>query len=589
MKKTDRIHQENTLPGSRHGAVLWGAFIIVAILCVYWPVGSYDFVDVDDDLYVFNNRYVQSGLTVEGIKWAFGMTGIAHWHPLTWISLMMDAHIFGPAPAGFHLTNLLFHIISSILIFLIFKQATGSLLRSGFLAMLFAIHPLNVESVVWIAERKNVLSVLFLLLTLLAYLRYTKKRSGLRYLLLFIPFSLGLLAKSTVAVLPFILLAFDIWPLKRISLKGPSLLSKTVVSTFRRMLTEKLPMLFLSFGAVYMASLSLQHHGKVIVTDTVPVFLRISCAITLPLKYLVKTLCPTKLAVFYPYPDTVSFWAVFFSLLWIILVTLLSIRFREKYPFLIAGWFWYASALAPYFGLVQAGLWPEMADRWAYVPSIGIFIIMVWGVADLTKKWRIHNLYLKALAVLLTVLMITIARIQVGYWSDSISLFRHTVDVTENNYMAHLNLGFAVEEIGDKNQAIRHYHRALAIHPKFELAHLNLGVIFASMNRYKSAEKHFHRAISIDPRMIKAFGNLGNLYLRQGRIDEAVTAYSNALRIDSDDGAALNGLGAAMVKKGNLRKAAFFFKQAIASDPHKPFYRKNLENTLTALSKRQQE
>jgi len=419
----------------RNGSILACLVIILAILCVYGSVGTYGFVVVDDDLYVFENTHVLKGLTLNGIKWAFGNTGIAHWHPLTWISLMLDTHLFGAAPTGFHLVNLLFHIASSILIFLIFRQATGSLWRSGFLAMLFAIHSLNVESVVWIAERKNVLSVFFLMLTIGTYLGYAKNKSALRYLLLFLPFTLGLLAKSTVAVLPFILLSLDIWPLKRISFNGPSFFSKSGLLRFRRTLFEKIPMFALSFGTVYIASLSLQHHGRMIDTDTVPLLLRISCAVTLPLKYVIKIVCPGKLGVFYPYPDTVSFWEVGFSLIGIILLTLISVHYRKKYPYIIARWAWYLGALMPYSGLLQAGLWPEMADRWAYIPSIGIFIIFVWGAADLAEKWGIHDRYRKAAAILLAILMITIARIQVGYWSDSISLFRHTIDVTENNWV----------------------------------------------------------------------------------------------------------------------------------------------------------
>ncbi len=346
-------------------------FLIVATLAVYWQVGDHEFINFDDNLYVTENRHVQAGLTFEGIKWALTTTDVAYWHPVTWLSLMLDYELYGLNSRGYHLTNLLFHILSTLLLFVVLKRMTGAHWQSAFVAALFALHPLNVESVAWVVERKNVLSTFFWMLTVWTYARYAERPKLNRYLLILPPFALGLMAKPMLVTLPFVLILLDYWPLGRLQLNVlPTIWGE------RGVLWGKVPLLALSAVSIYLSSLSIERGCS----EPASMSLRIANALVSYVGYIGKMIWPHNMAVFYPPPDMVPIWQAVLAALFLVFVSVLVIRTARQRPYLAVGWLWYIGTLVPAIGLVRAGLWLAMADRFAYVPFIGLFVMIAWGV-----------------------------------------------------------------------------------------------------------------------------------------------------------------------------------------------------------------
>nr|NIQ74795.1 tetratricopeptide repeat protein [Gammaproteobacteria bacterium]NIQ90679.1 tetratricopeptide repeat protein [Deltaproteobacteria bacterium] len=445
--------------------------LILATSAVYWQVTGHDFVDLDDNVYVYENSHVQDGVTLDSIIWAFTTTSIAYWHPMTWLSLMVDHELYGLNSSGYHLTNLLVHTISTLLLFLVLKRMTGAPWRSAFVAALFALHPLNVESVAWVAERKNVLSTFFWMLTIWGYARYVERPGINRYLLVLLVFGLGLMAKPMLVTLPCVLLLLDYWPLGRFQLGQFGKEAKEQLPTFEnqtshwsqpsRLVLEKVPFLVLSVVSIYLSSLSVKRLGIVITTDAVPMSLRVANALVSYVGYIGKMIWPANLAVFYPPPEIVPGWQVAAAGLLLVFVSILVIRAVRLRPYLAVGWLWYLGTLAPVIGLVRAGLWPHMADRFAYVPLIGLFIMISWGVPEVVARWHYRKIGLATTgAALLSVLMVT-TWLQVRYWKNGTRLFEHTLDVTSNNYVAHYTLGNALDRKGRTDDAIKHYQEAL--------------------------------------------------------------------------------------------------------------------------------
>ena len=551
--------------------------LLVVTVAAYGQVVKHDFVSLDDDIYVTDNYPVRAGLTSAGIVWAFSFTDSPYWHPLTWLSHMLDCQLYGVSPSMHHLTNVVLHLANSLLLFLVLYQMTGALWRSCFVAALFALHPLNVESVAWVTERKNLLSTFFWLLTMVFYVRYSKKPGLARYLLVVFIFTLGLMAKPMLVTLPFALLLLDYWPLGRFPFQQVDSDTRreaahATIPTFQRttsvsLVLEKVPLLILSVLSSSLTSLSVQRSGILISTTLVPMKLRIANAIVSYARYIGKLIWPLDLAVFYPYPSTVPLWQSVGAGLLLAGISFLVIRAWRKLPYLCIGWFWYLGTLIPAIGLVQAGQWPAMADRFTYVPAIGLFVMLAWSIPHLLTKWRYRNtgFVLAAGALLAALLLLTWT--QLHRWSNTITLFEHTLKVTVNNYLAHNNLGNALARQGKLKQAKDHYVKALRINPTFPRAHNNLANALARQGKSEEAIAHYTKALEIKPNFPKAHNNLGNVWARQGKNQEAIVHYSKALQLKPDFAGAHNNLGNILEGQGKINEAVFHFARALELKP----------------------
>ncbi len=496
--------------------------IAALTLVVYVRVAGYPFVAYDDPLYVTENPRIQRGLSIEGVAWAFRATEAANWHPLTWISHMADVELFGMNPGAHHTMNLVIHLANTLLLFSVLRTTTGALWRSGFAAALFALHPLHVESVAWVAERKDVLSAMFFLLACRAYTRYAE-RAGLRpYLKVTGFFCLGLLSKPTVVTLPFVLLILDYWPLRRMGSGG--VLAERPPVPVSRLLLEKVPLVMLAAGASAVAFLA--QRGS----DTVSGFpwgIRAAHVANAYAGYIGKMLWPGSLAVFYPFsggdfsvPGTAGAVALLAA------VTLLALAFLESRPYLAAGWFWYLGTLIPASGIVQVGA-HSMADRYTYLPLIGLFLMVGWGIPDLIPGWRHRAAALGASAALVLASMTVATWFQLGHWRDSEALFTRALDVTSDNWVAHYNLGLVLQRQGRLRDAVPHYLEMIRIVPELPhtaanlaRAHNNLGAALDGLGDAEGASVHFRESLRLRPGDPKVMRNLdGTLRRRAGRAD----------------------------------------------------------------------
>lgn len=504
----------------KHIDILICFFLVLITFSIYAQVKDHSFITYDDDLYVTNNIKVQNGLTGENIAWAFSFNDVFYWHPLTWLSHMLDCQLYGLNAGMHHLTNLILHIINSLFLFLVFKRMTGATWRSAFVAVLFAIHPINVESVAWVAERKNVLSSFFWLLTMLAYLHYTKRPTFYRYLQVCLSFALGLLSKPMLSTLPLLFLLIDYWPLGRVEFgrlcfKKDRKIDKFIFFTEKgshpfSLILEKIPLLILSSISVFVSTASLNRFGSVISYDSVPMALRIENALVSYVKYIKNVLWPNNLAVIYPYPDAVPLWQSVSAGFFLLLITAVSVwKIRNK-PYLIVGWLWYFGTLIPVIGLVQAGFWPALADRWAYIPTIGIFFVIVWGMTDLLKEWRHKEIVFIVISGFFLSFLIIASSQQVRYWKSSVLLYNHALDVTEGNHLIHNNLGNIYYRERKTAEAVYHYNEALRINPGSAFAHNNLGAALILDGKIERAIFHFQEALRIKPEFIVANKNLKN-------------------------------------------------------------------------------
>jgi tetratricopeptide (TPR) repeat protein len=493
-----------------------------------------------------------------------------------------------------------------LLLFAVFQRATSSLWRSFFVAALFALHPVNVDTVAWIAERKNVLSTFFWMLTMLTYVYYTEKPAAFRYLLMVIVFILGLLSKPMLVTLPFVLLLLDYWPLKRF-----------VQGRILQIIGEKLVLFVLACGSMYLSSVSFKNPPYL---PTAPMGLRIANALVSYIKYVLKLAWPTDLAVLYPYPANVPLWQTVGALVLLILGFATVVRFYSRLPYLVTGWLWYVGTLVPVSGLVQIGLWPEMADRWAYVPFIGLFIIIVWGIGDLFNRWQ--SRFIGALGMLgiswLLILGI-LTSIQLRYWHSSVMLFEHTLAVTKNNYVIHRVLGCSLQSQNKLNEAIAQYRQAIQIRPNYAeaqhdlgyalckqgkwdeaLVHLrkavqlnpryadaqhNLGFVLYTLGRLNEASVHLGLAIKLKPDYPQAYYNLGNILSAQSKPDEAIACYRKAIQLKPDYANAHNNLGIALKSQGRLDEAINHFRSALNINPGLGEAYYNLAGTLRSQGK----
>ena len=520
-----------------------------------------------------------------------------NWHPLTWLSYMLDYELFRLNPAGYHIVNLLFHIANSLLLFLILHRMTKALWQSAFVAAVFAIHPLHVESVAWVAERKDVLSTFFWMLTMGSYVFYVQRRELKRYLLTLFFFALGLMAKPMLVTLPFVLLLLDYWPLRRLTIgkssvnehtqsekslntrskkkergrntKKPEHVNKTEKQTRQRpaighIILEKVPFFVLSLASSIVTYIAQQKSGAVGSLQSYPLSARIANAIVSYCGYIGKIVWPENLAVLYPYPGMLPTWQVIGAVLFLVITTSLIIRTAKRYPYLTTGWLWYLGTLVPVIGLVQVGV-QAMADRYTYVPIIGVLIMVAWGVPELLKKWRHRNAALATLAVIILCIFSFVTWKQVQYWQNSITLFTHALDVTSNNYTAHGNLGHSLLTQGKIEEAIHHYSEALRICPNCYDENNNLGIALQEQGRVEEAISHYVEAIRLNPNYIKAYVNLGEALASQGKFTEAMALFSKALQIKPDSAEAHYNLGTMLLSHGNLMKPFITFGNLSAS------------------------
>jgi len=568
-------------------------FLIVTCFIAYGRILGNNFINYDDNLYITASSHVQSGINAATIKWAMTDIHTGHWHPLTMLSHALDWSLFRDNAGGHHLVNLLLHIGNTLLLFFLLNKITNNLWPSAFVAVFFALHPLRVESVAWVSERKDVLCMFFGLWTLYAYAFYVAKPQASKYILCLVLFALGLMAKAMLVTLPFVLLLLDFWPLKRWEkepLKDISATTFTVnpqmkkkakkrdliegkalreIKPFRPsiifLVVEKVPffiLIVLSIGMTYYAAQSV---GAVSIVS--PLTTKIINMCISYVAYIGKIFWPVDLAVFYPYQHILPFWQPWGALLILLLISAVVILYIRKLPFLFVGWFWYLGTLVPVIGLVQVGR-QALADRYTYLPSIGIGIILAWGIMNLLPKEKLQKIILIPLAVIVIILMTVLTWQQCGYWKNSITLFNHALQVTKNNYLAHDSLGVALDAEGNHQEAIDHYKNAIKINPEYDNAYYNLANAFKDLGNMEEAAKNFRETIRVNPNFTNAHNNLGIiLEMYYKKYDEAIHQYRQELKIQPDNYGVHYNLGIALAAKGEQQEAIKHFQRAIYLKP----------------------
>jgi len=555
---------------NRYSSLLICVTLALATLAVYWQVCNYDFIKYDDDVYVTDNYHVMSGLSVPNVRWAFTTPHAGNWLPLTWLSFMLDCQLFGPNPGWMHLVNLLLHIANTLLLFAVLKKMTDSLWPSAFVAALFALHPLHVESVAWITERKDVLSTLFLLLTLAAYVSYVRRRGMVRYLLTVLLFASGLLAKPMLVTLPFLLLLLDYWPLERFA--APQAVKTAAIPDRRRVLyriiIEKIPFLVLSAVSSVITFIVQKGSGAVMDVNTLSLQEGVANAFLSYAKYIGKMFWPQNLAVFYPLDIAgIPLWQIVLCVLLLLVISIFAVRFGRKHRYLPVGWFWFVGTLIPVIGLVQSGA-QSLADRYTYIPLTGLFIIIAFGADRLTAKWNYRKYFLSLLAAVVLGAASVCTSLQLKFWQNSITLFQRTVDVTSNNFIIYNNFANVLGKMGKLNQSLEYLNKALALRPNSAEIHNNLGNAFRELGKVDQAIEHYKEAIKYKPDLADAHFNLGVALSKKGDFEDAVAEYQKTLAIDPVNSDALSEFGFIYARQGKLDQAVDYYNRAIAIDPN---------------------
>jgi tetratricopeptide (TPR) repeat protein len=551
---TDKMPKNTIiLSGKCHGII--GVLLLAAIVLVlYWPVTGYEFIAMDDNLYLFENPDIQKGLSRQGITWALTTLYTTNWHPLTWLSLMADYELYGLNAAGYHVSSLLLHIFNTLLLFLVLRRMTGETWKCLTVAALFGVHPLNIESVAWIAERKNLLSTLFWILTLFAYVRYVERPGWLRYLQALLLFALGLTAKPMLVTLPVVLLLLDYWPLQRLSPVnqwGEERFSGSVNngSILRGLLKEKIPFFLLSLCSGLITLYAAKIGGAAKSVADFPLLGRIGNALIAYISYLEKMIWPVDLAIFYPYPTSRTVWQFTAALLFLAAITFFVVFRRRTHPYLVTGWFWYLITLLPVIGIIQVGF-QSLANRYAYIPLIGIFLIIAWGVPELLKT-KTSRRYLPISAVALIMIFSFSTWAQLPHWRNSEAAFQHALKVTEDNFIAQCGMGDVWQSRGVFQIARLHYQEALRIKPGYAQAHNNLALILMQEGRIAEAEAGFREALKHKSDLTEAHNNLGAALVLQEKFREAATHFIRALELKPGYAVAKGNL-AKLVKDGKV-------------------------------------
>jgi protein O-mannosyl-transferase len=526
------------------------ASICIVLVAIVWLVFGqtlgHDFINYDDDVYVYDNPRVMTGITALGLKWAFTRTHGYNWHPLTTISHMLDCQIYGAKAGVHHFTNVALHTLAVLLLFLVLQQMTGALWRSAFVAALFAIHPLHVESVAWIAERKDVLSAVFFMLTLGAYARYVRKPTFGRYMIMSILFACGLMSKPMLVTLPFVLLLLDYWPLNRSTGLAPT--TKTAKSAswwdrqsiLPRLILEKLP-LFALAAVSSVVTILIQRHG-ITSFERLPLPLRIYNASLSGITYIRQMVWPSRLALFYPYPSgRLSILTPAFAIAVLAFITYRAWALRRRYPYFITGWFWYLGMLVPVSGLFQVGL-QSQADRYCYLPHIGLYLLLTWAFVDVAARWS-YRFVISALTAAAVIIALSFsAWKQTSHWKNSEALWAHTLAVTSRNDVAHHDLGEFFLQGGKLDEAIANFREAIEIRPENAKAHASLATALFRQGNASEAFLHWQKSLQLQPGNVNARDNLGVALARQGRTREAMAQWQESLKYDRDDGSAQNKL-----------------------------------------------
>ena len=556
--------------------------LAVSVFAVFWPALKGEFINYDDPAYVSSNIDVQHGFTLESVKWAFTTGHASNWHPLTWLSHTLDYSLYGDHPWGHHLTNLIFHATNAILLFLLLNAMTGAMWRSAVVAVLFALHPLRVESVAWISERKDVLSTFFFMLTLWTYLRYVQRKtlnpqlSTINYTLSLLFFTLGLLSKPMLVTLPCVLLLLDLWPLNRLKLFT---LHSSLSTVF-----EKIPFLLLALASSVITFLVQRKGGAVSALDSLSISARFENAFVAYIRYLAKTFWPAKLSVLYPHPGHWPMWQVIGAIIILLLITAAAVWRLRQQPYIFVGWFWFVGILIPAIGIIQVGI-QSMADRYSYVPIIGVFIIAVWGLADILTPKPWGKKFLTGIAAVAVIICCILTPIQVSYWHDSESIFLHAVAVTDKNYLAYNNLGFFFSNKGKIKEAIEFYKESLKIEPNYEDALNNMGYALAALGQYQEAIPYYIKALTKNKKLTEAHNNLGNALSNVGQLDAAIHEYEIALEENPKHADAHNNYGIALAMKGRIDEAIKHFQLAVQYKENYSSAHSNLGNAYAATGK----
>ena len=573
------------------------AFLICLVIALttfiaFTPLLGNQFVDYDDNAYLVENPNVQSGITFRSVIWAFTTTDMGNWHPLTWLSYMLDWELFGPNPRWHHLESLLFHTASALLLFLVLKRMTGVIWQSAFVAAAFALHPLHVESVAWAAERKDVLSTFFWFLTMLSYVLYVEKPKTGRYLLVTLSLCLGLMAKPMLVTLPFVLLLLDYWPLQRF--QRPSKGTNIKIPQDNRgksilyLILEKIPLFLLVILFSLVTFFAQQSKGAVESFDRLTIESRINNALVSYAAYIIKMFWPARLAVFYPHPRYgLPIWKTVGASLLLTGITLLVIRRAQKQRWFLVGWLWYLGTLVPVIGLIQVGE-QAMADRYTYVPIIGLFIIVAWQIPELVAKWPHKKIILKAAAALVVSAMMICTWRQTGYWRNASTLSLHALKVTTGNYVAHKLLGSALYKQGNFEDAISHYKESLRLRPNHTNVEGDIGLALLSLGRYDEAAVQFRKALMLKGDTQKWHSSLAITLDKLGRLDEAIEHYRQALKLKSDDPIMHKNLATVLCRKGNFEEAIKDYEDWLRLNPNQAEIVKNMGNIYLMAGKTKQ-
>ena len=554
-----------TPPSTAVSAWLAAGVLTALNLFVYWGVQRFAFVNWDDPTYLTENTNVQAGLSLSNLWWALTTGHSPYWHPLTWLSHMLDVTLYGMDAGPQHVTNLVIHIASTLLLFAVLRRMTSDDGPSAFVAALFAVHPLHVESVAWLAERKDVLSSFFLLATIWAYVRYVERPAPGRYVLVIVAYAMALMSKPMVVTLPFALVLLDVWPLRRIDDAGPA------GPAYRRArLVDKIPLLAMALATSVATFVVQKQVGAVAGLSALPLPLRVKNALIGYASYLAATLWPAHLAAFYPLRD-IAAWEVVAAAILLVVLTALAWRIRRSHPYVPVGWFWYLVTVAPVIGLMQAGE-QARADRFMYIPIVGLFVIAAWGGRDLLRRLAVPSRASTGAAAVVVVALASVARAQAMTWSDSVTLWRHAAAVTDGNYIAYENMAQAQRERGQLQDAEANYRHALALAPAHSpgyeaVIHNSLGMVLDREGKDDDARQHFAEAVRLSPGFAEGQINLANSLAASGAPAQAVPHFRAAIVLKPELTEARVGLGAALLREKRPVEAAVQYRDALGRDP----------------------